>query len=201
MKELGIALALVVCMLAIAKLSRRHGDDSRSARLMKKYKTLTPELLAETPDDELVEAVVACVLAEASESRKPDPAYTLSKWVQPYTVVYSIWAVCKEMAHGDYAALTRTATREMVEHACDGLPVIGAVDTAAALKAVVEAYKAEEDTAEAESAFHTAVESECPLALCVTYIRDHVAQLCGIEVETSSESLPEATAEETTDGE
>lgn len=191
MKEIGILLALLVCFWAIMKLGRRRGDDSRSARLMKKYKTLTPELLADTPDEELVEAVVACVLAEAAESRKPDPAYTLSKWPQPYTVVYSIWAVCKELAGGDYAALNHTATRHMVEHACDGLPVIGAPKTAAALTALSEAHKAGEDTAAAETAFHAAVEEECPLSLCATYIRDHVPALVG-------EELP---AEDTADGE
>lgn len=198
-KEIGIMVGLVICLLAIQKLGRRHGDESRSARLMKKYKTLTPELLADTPDEELVEAVVACVLAEASASRRPDPAYTLSKWVQPYTVVYSIWAVCKELAGGSYAGLMRTATREMVEHACDGLPVVGALNTAAALKALAEAHKAGEDTAALESAFHAAVEQECPLTLCVAYIRDHVAQLTGTE--PAADALPEQTAEDTTDGE
>ena len=196
MKEIGIAVALVVCMLLAAKLSRRHGDDSRSAKLMKKYKTLTPELLAETPDHELVEAVVACVLAEAAESRRPDPAYTLSKRPQPYTVVYSAWAVCKEMANGTYAALMRTATREMVEHACDGLPLLGAPATAEALKNLAALHKEGEDTTEAEKAFHVAVESECPLTLCVSYIRDHVAALTGTE-EPETETLPE----DTTDGE
>ncbi len=191
MRELGIALALVVCMWAIAKLGRRRGDDSRSARLMKKYKTLTPELLADTPDDELVEAVVANVLADAAESRKPDPLYTLSKLPQPYMVVYSIWAVCKELARGDYATLTRTATRDVVQDACDGLPVIGAPLTAEALKALIALHKEGEDTAEAETAFHHAVETECPLALCVTYIRDHVAELMG----------EEPAAEDVTDGE
>ena len=196
-KELGVVLALVVFMVAITKLGRRRNDDSRSAKLMKKYKTLTPELLADTADDELVEAVVAHVLAEATEARKPNPAVTLSKMPQPFTVVYSIWAVCKEMAHGDYAALTRTATREMLEPACDGLPVVGAVATAAALKAVVEAYEANEDTTEAEHDFHTAVESECPLNLCVLYIRDHVAELMGEE--PAEEPAP--AIEDTTDGE
>ena len=196
-KELGIVLALVVFMFAISRLGRRRNDDSRSAKLMKKYKTLTPELLAETADDELVEAIVAHVLAQASEARKPNPGYTLSKKPQPYTVVYSIWAVCKEMAHGTYAALTRTATRDMVEHAVDGLPVIGAAATAAALKDVVAAYEAGEDTDEAEHAFHAAVESECPLHLCVAYIRDHVAELMGEEpVEEPAPAI-----EESTDGE
>lgn len=191
MKEIGILLALLVCFWAIMKLGRRRGDDSRSARLMKKYKDLTPDLLAATPDEELVEAVVAHVLAQAAESRKPDPTYTLSRLPQPFTVVYSVWAVCKELAHGDYAALTHTATREMVEPACDGLPVIGAAKTAAALATLAEAHQAQEDTTEAERAFHVAVEEECPLTLCVSYIRDHVPALMGEEM----------IAEEVTDGE
>lgn len=197
MKEIGILLALLVCFWAIMKLGRRRGDDSRSAKLMKKYKTLTPELLADAPDEELVEAVVAHVLAEAAESRKPDPTYTLSRLPQPFTVVYSIWAVCKELAHGDYAALTHTATREMVEPACDGLPVIGAPKTAAALTALAEAHKEDENAEEAEAAFHSAVEEECPLFLCVSYIRDHVPSLTGIEEPDTETALPE----ETVDGE
>ena len=106
-KDIAILVALAACVWFLLKLGRNRNGESRSARLMEKYKTLTPDLLAETPDEELVEAVVACVLAEAADSRRPDPAYTLSKRPQPYTVVYSIWAVCKEMANGTYAALMR----------------------------------------------------------------------------------------------
>lgn len=197
-KEIGIVLALMVCMFAISRLGRRRGDDSRSAKLMKKYKTLTPQLLADTPDYELVEAVVAHVLADAAESRKPDPLYTLSKKPQPYMVVYSVWAVCKEMARGDYKALTHTATRHVAQDACDGLPLIGATATAEALKNVMALHQEGEDTTEAEKAFHEAVETEMPLGLCVTYIRDHIAELMGEEpvVEPAPAAL-----EETTDGE
>ena len=196
-REIGIMAALVVCMFAISRLGRRRSDDSRSAKLMKKYKTLTPELLADTPDYELVEAVVAHVLAEAAESRKPDPLYTLSRKPQPYLVVYSVWAVCKELARGDYKALTHTATRHVVQDACDGLPLIGAPATAEALTNLVALHKEGEDTTEAEQAFHTAVETECPLSLCVTYIRDHVAELMGEEpVEETTPAI-----EESTDGE
>ena len=188
MREIGIAVVLLVCMWAISRLGHRRGDSSRSAQLMKKYKTLTAEKLAQTADDELVEAVVAHVLADAAESRKPDPLYTLSKLPQPYMVVYSIWAVCKELARGDYAALTHTATRHVVQDACDGLPVVGATQTAEALTALVTLHKEGEDTAEAEAAFHHAVESETPLALCVTYIRDHVAEMLGEESATEEEN-------------
>ena len=48
---------------------------------------------------------------------------------------------------------------------------------------------------EAESAFHVAVEEECPLTLCVAYIRDHVAALTGTEEPAAEATLPEDTAD------
>ena len=186
-----LILAAALCYLLYRRVSKPKNDEGRAAKLMKKYKELTPEKLQETDDDELVEAVVCHVLACAAENHRPDPRKELAFLPQPFTVVYSIWAVCKELAGGDYAALTHTATRHMVEHACDGLPVIGAPKTAATLTALSEAHKAGEDTAAAETAFHAAVEEECPLSLCVTYIRDHIPALVG-------EELP---AEDTADGE
>jgi len=185
-----LIIAAAVCYILIRRMGKDKHDDSRAAKLMEKYATLTEENLAATPDEELVEAVVANVLSHAAENRRPDPAAELAVMPQPFTVVYSIWAVCKELARGNYGALCRTATKEMVDHAVDGLPVIGAPATAAALAALRDTHAAKEDTAEAEKAFHVAVEQECPLTLCVAYIRDHVPQLLGVEEEeTSAEEL------------
>ena len=181
-KEIGILVGLVICLLAIQKLGRRHGDESRSARLMKKYKTLTPELLADTPDEELVEAVVCHVLSRAADNRRPNPTKELADMPQPFTVVYSIWAVCKELAQTDYAGLTHTATRHLVDAAVDGLPVVGAPLTAAALTALRDAYADKTDLPDGERNFHLAVEQESPLSLCVAYIRDHIPQLTDTEV-------------------
>lgn len=178
-----LALGAVICYVLLRRMGKDKRDESRSAKLMEKYATLTAENLAATPDEELVEAVVAHVLSRAAEDRRPDPAMELSALPQPFTVVYSTWAVCKELARGDYKALTRTATREMVDHAVDGLPVMGAPATAAALAALRDTHAAKEDTATAEKAFHLAVEQECPLALCAEYIRDHIPQLLGAEEE------------------
>jgi hypothetical protein len=107
-----------------------------------------------------------------------------------------VWAVCKELSRGDYHALTRTATREMVQPAIDGLPVVGAARTAVCLTALREAYENKEDTAAAETAFHKAVETECPLSLCVAYIRDHIPQLTGTDEEEAPAALPEETVDE-----
>lgn len=181
MTEILLIAAAVLCYVLIRRIGKSRHDESRSAKMMAKYATLTEELLAETPDEELVEAVVSHVLSQAAESRRPDPTYTLSLLPQPFTVAYSIWAVCKEMARGDYGMLTRTATRKMVDAAVDGLPVVGAPATAAALSALQAAHADKQDTADLEHTFHQAVESECPLALCATYLRDHIPQLLGEE--------------------
>ncbi len=184
-----LIVAAAVCYILIRRMGKDKHDDSRATKLMKKYATLTEENLSATPDEELVEAVVANVLSHAAENRRPDPAAELAVMPQPFTVVYSIWAVCKELSRGDYKALTRTATKEMVDHAIDGLPVIGAPATAAALAALRDAYAAKEDTADGEKAFHVAVEQECPLTLCATYIRDHIPQLLGADEEETVEEI------------
>lgn len=185
-----LLLAAALCYLLYRRISRPHTDESRAGKLMKKYKDLTAEKLAETDDDELVEAVVSHVLAQAAENRRPDPAKELTCMPQPFTVVYSIWAVCKELSRTDYKGLTHTATKHLVEAAVDGLPVIGAPATAEALATLRDTYEAKEDAAEALAAYHQAVEQECPLTLCVAYIRDHIPELLGEEPE-EERLLPE----------
>lgn len=191
-----LMVAAVACFLLIRRMNRSKDDESRAAKLMKKYATLTPENLSAAPDEELVEAVVCHVLAQAEDTFRPNPVKTLAGLPQPFTVVYSIWAVCKELSRGDYHALTRTATREMVQPAIDGLPVIGAPETAAALSALRAAYEAKEDIAAADTAFHKAVETECPLSLCVAYVRDHIPQLTGTDEEAEPAALPQEPADE-----
>lgn len=179
------------CYLLIRRMGNNKDDDSRAGKMMKKYETLTAENLAETADEELVEAVVCHVLSRAAEARRPDPTKELAVLPQPFTVVYSIWAVCKEMSRGDYKALTHTATKHLVDAAVDGLPVIGASATAEALAALRDGYASKEG-GELHRAFHLAVEQETPLTLCVSYIRDHVSQLLGEEPEEEIPELPVA---------
>ena len=197
--EIIILIAAALgCYLLIRRSGKSRDDDSRAGKLMKKYATLTEENLAATADEELVEAVVCHVLSRAEDSHRPNPAKELAGLPQPFTVVYSIWAVCKEMSRGDYTALTHTATRHLVQEAIDALPLVGAPMTAAALTALRDIHTAKEDDTEAHTEFHRAVEQECPLALCVTYIRDHVPQLLGREPQ---EETPALSAEETADEE
>ena len=172
--ELIILVILAIGVLFLMNWGKKKGDDSRSARLMEKYKEMTAEEFDAIADDELVDAVVCRVLGRAAEQRRPDPVRELAALEHGSTVVYAVWAVCREMAAGDYATLTRTATWEVADLAADGFEEIGAPACAAAWRTLLTGEAA--DLTEAEAAFHRAVESECPLTLCVPYIRDHASE-------------------------
>lgn len=172
-KQIALLLALVVVLLAIRQLGKNKGAGTRSAMLMKKYATISREQFDRIPEDELVDAVVSRVLAKAAKDRRPDPVKTLSAMLHGSTVVYSVWAVCKEMAVSDFHMLTTTATKELVEPAQQALVAIGAPQCAETLTAMAAAHAAGEDIAEVQEAFRGAVLAECPLSLCEGYIRDH----------------------------
>lgn len=186
-KQLLLFLALVVLLLLIRQLGKSKGANTRSAMLMKKYATITREQLDRIPEDELVDAVVSRVLARAAESRRPDPVKTLADMPHGSTVVYSVWAVCKEMAASDFPMLMKTATRELVEPATQALSAIGAAACAQAPEAMWAAHTAGEDIDAPQAAFRAAVTAECPLSLCEGYIRDHAADF--IDGEAGEEAV------------
>lgn len=189
-KQMILLLALAAVLLVAMKFGKHKGETSRSAKLMKRYGELTPEQLFAAPEEEQVEAVVSHVLAQAAKDRRPDPVRVLSDKPHGFTVVYSLWAVCKELATGSYAELMHTATREVVDMAQSGFADIGAAETAQAFAALRDAFAQEKDTEEAEHDFHVAVEKECPLTLCIAYIRDNPEQFGAAP--TQEEALPQA---------
>lgn len=176
-----LLLAVVIVLLLLARqLGKRRGEDGRAARMMKKYAVMTREKLEAIPDDELPDAVVCRVLAKAEQQHRPDPVKVLADLPHGSTVVYSVWAVCREMAADDYAALRHSATENVADLAAESFSVIGAADCAAAWQTLREANG---DTGEAEQAFRSAVQRECPLARCAEYIRDHADDFLDDETE------------------
>lgn len=179
-KELLVLCVLAAVVLIAFRLTKSRGGQGRAAALMKKYADLNWDKLAAAPQDERVEAVVSHVLAEAENSRRPDVVMVLAEKPHGFTVVYGVWAVCREMAAGRFSMLKHTATKHLMEQAGAGFIAIGAVETAAAWQALCA-----NPTDEAEQAFHRAVESECPLSLCETYISDNPEQFGGDAVEVA----------------
>ncbi len=182
MTELIILLILlVIVVLLMRRVGSGRGDKSRAARLMKHYRHMTMEKLQNAPEGELVDGVVSRVLARAADSRRPNIEQTLTELGHGSTVVYTVWAVCKEMAQGDIAALRRTATWSLADRAAACFRAIGAAACGDAWEALMAA--AGEDEAEAEAAFRRAVGQEQPLGLCEEYIRDNAAAFIDEEPE------------------
>ena len=160
-----LLLLLVVVLLALRRIGNRRGEDTRAHRLMKQYKVMTREKLDAAPEGELVDAVVSRVLARAQDARRPDPVTALAQMDHGNTVVYSVWAVCKEMAAGDSRSLQSRRARGVTALAADGFEAVGAPLCASAFRTMLETGD--------EDAFRSAVQQEQPLALCEAYIRDH----------------------------
>lgn len=170
-KELAILLILLVLVvILLRRTGANRGEKTRSARLMKRYAHMTREKLESIPEGEMVDAVVSRVLARAGESRRPDVDVALTELGHGSRVVYTLWAVCKEMATGDFATLRRTATWPLAQQAAEHFRGVGAVACGDAWAALL---RCEGDTAEAEAAFRAAVAQEHPLGLCEEYIRDN----------------------------
>lgn len=177
-----IILLLVLVVLAMRRVGSGRGDKSRAARLMKQYRHMTMEKLQNIPEGELVDAVVSRVLAYAAESKAPNIEKTLTDLGHGSTVVYTVWAVCKEMAAGGYDALSRTATWALADKAAEHFRGIGAAACGDAWEALYT-----DGAAEAEEAFHRAVEQEQPLGLCEEFIRDNATAFLDEPVDVSTE--------------
>lgn len=173
-KQLVLVAVLVVLLLVLRRLGGQRGKESRAARMMKKYGHMNRETFDAIPEGERVDAVISRVLARAEELNRPDPVQALGELGDGSTVVYCVWAVCREMAAGDTAALLASPTAAILDLAAESFRAIGAPACGETFAALLErSAGSEEERAEAEQAFRRAVETECPLSLCEEYIADH----------------------------
>jgi hypothetical protein len=148
-------------------LNKKEKSDQFAA-LYKQYKTLTPEKLDATPDEELVRAVAVNVLAKASR-RQPDVYQLIPTLSHGRVAIYSVWLYCHELGADAPSKWLKNATGRFAAVAVDGFLLIGADKTAAALEAVVE----NPDDDVRVTALKDAVAAEHPLDLAVTYIREN----------------------------
>ena len=114
-KEIAVLVVIAVLLLIVQRLGRRHGKDTRAARLMKYYAVMTQEKIDNAPEGELVDGVVSRIFAKAEKQKRPDPIAVLSGLPNDNTVVYTVWVVCTEMASSDYAAMMKTAAKDLAD--------------------------------------------------------------------------------------
>ena len=169
------ALLIAVYLYVLEKKPKKRAND-----LCKQYETLTAETLAAIPDEELVRAVAANLIAKQTIDH-PDLFLQLMQLSFGRQSVYSVWLLCNELNRRDLYGYLRSPYRRFAQPAVAGFEEIGAPDCAAALQTALEAYadtpkKKDIPFAELTETFRAAVDREDPLSLCISYIRENIAE-------------------------
>lgn len=171
----GYYLLVLVFMALLVGLylwgSSRRETTSHADELQNTYKTLTAETLAAVPDTELVDAVIANLMAKL-DPRRPDPYRTIPLLSHERCVVYSVWLLCRELDSAGFEELLGSSSADFCALGADGFDALDATGCAEAVRA---ALRTEEEPALADchADFLEAMETERPLDRCVEYIRDN----------------------------
>ncbi|MBQ3094653.1 MAG: hypothetical protein IJC52_05710 [Clostridia bacterium] len=124
-----VALALLLVMRGVLF----PADSSTAAKRMATYRHMTPALLGETPDDELVTAVVSNLLAKAQDERR-DPYTVIPLLSRERCAVYSVWLFMKELEAGDPSHLRSQGQFGFSELAADALDLLDCGNAATHLR-------------------------------------------------------------------
>ena len=191
---LRVAIVFVLIGVVLLLMNRifGRGQGPRSEQLQKKYAKLTREKLDAIPDADLVEAVVANIMAK-QDPKNPQPYYMLPLLSLGRSAVYSVWLIDCELRVNGFDVLVHGPSAPFCEPARNGFALIGAERCAAAL-AEAATLTEEHDLAACHDRYLAAAEEETPLARCVTYIRDNPNEFV-------DDPLPSSEAEPTEQGE
>lgn len=168
-------MLIFLAAIALLLLLRRvlfPGDNSNAAKLMNTYRVMTRQLLDNTPDEQLVKAVVANLLAKAEEANK-DAYAVIPALSRERCAVYSVWLFMNEMNGDDASVLRQSGQFGFSELAADGLDLLG-FDT---LATDLRGYLQTADDSIAASMTATLAASDLNAAL-VEFIRVHADAFC-----------------------
>lgn len=159
-----LILVFLGCVAALLLMRKGNGEAKKAAKRAP-YAVMTAELLQNTPDDKLVDAVVRNLM-EKLTVRRPDPLITIPRLSHGRNAVYFTWMLVKEVEHnGADALLTKPANR-FVDVGVEGLVALGADRSAEAVRAFM-------NNAETADAVEAVLGEEQPLNFCVEYIRNN----------------------------
>jgi len=164
-----LILLFVACIALLLYFNARRRQKSVGPvdQLQEKYAVMTRELLDNTPDNALVAAVIANLMAKL-KMQSPNPLITMPQQTRGRCAVYFAWLLCQEIDANGFAALHKNPTARFTAIGIDSLEAIGADNCAAAVRTFVEQTETDSDPA---ADFAAAVQAENPLALCCAYIR------------------------------
>lgn len=176
----GYYLLILVFMALLVGLyiwgTSRKEKRSQADQLQEKYKEMDADKLASIPDEELVNAVVANLMAKLNP-KKPDVYSAVAGMSHGRCVVYSVWLICHELDEAGFEELFASPSAVFGELAVGAFEELGAGLCATALR---KALDAAQDHAELLSELHAdfleAAEAQQPLRLCREYIRDNPSE-------------------------
>lgn len=178
-----LVLAALIVGLYIWGCSRRD-KGGRADRLQETYRRITREALETLKDEELLDAVIANLLAKL-DPKKPDPYTVIPLLSRGRRAVYSIWLTCHELDSRGLRGYLCSPSGRFAEFAADGLELIGASESAAVLRDGLELDTGDDEaTSEQERRLLGALERERPLDGCRKYIRDNPGEFVDEEDET-----------------
>ncbi len=164
-----LILVFAACMVGLLLLrAGKPKKQSRAEELQAQYAVLTADMLANTPEEQLVTAVVANLMGKLPR-RHPDPLQTFPKLGRGRSAAYFVWLAMKEVEHNGTDALKSKRFVRFADVAVEGLKTVEAFETAAA----VEAFLKNDG---APDAVEMAIAKENPLALTAEYIRLNAAE-------------------------
>lgn len=178
-----VFLVLVGVMYTLGK--RRRAEQTRADELQKQYEFLTKAMLEETPDEGLVEAVAANLMAK-TDAKNPDPFYVVMALSRGRRAIYSVWLTTHELTAGTLKQYRITPSFRFAETAVDGYGLIGADACAQAVQAILD--NPEETDEALQQAFREAAAADEPLARAALYIRENPDEFTD---EPPTDTLPE----------
>lgn len=140
--RLGLMIAAAAAIGLYLWFTARRPAETRADRLQKLYDTLTPELLDSVPDEELVDAVIANLMAKL-DSQVPDDYTTIPLQSHGQCAVHSVWLTSRVLEADGFVGYWQNPSGRFAELAMDGLELIGAGECAAVLRAAFEEHQQE----------------------------------------------------------
>lgn len=169
-----IFVLFVLMAIVLILMNRRYdkGQKARAERLAETYKTMTRSLLDETPDEDLLDAVVANLNSKL-DKKNPDPYYTVPLLSRERFLIYSFWLCDHELNENNFQIMQQTGSFRFAETASDACKQFGADGCADALQRAVSNAADEDELADAHVAYIEARAEEDPVSKAIGFVRDN----------------------------
>ncbi len=180
-----IFILFILIAIVLVLMNRRYdkGQKARAELLAMQYKTMTRELLDDTADTDLLDAVVANLNGKL-DPKKPDPYHTIPLLSRERSEIYALWLCDHELNNGNFHTMQQTGSFRFLDTAADACDQIGAEKCAAALRDAFQNAADENVLADSHVAYMEARGEEDPMTGAISFVRDNAAAFLDVADET-----------------